>query len=36
VIGTSETYESASACENGVASVAKNAPEAKIDDQTAA
>ena len=36
VIGTSETYESASACENGIASVAKNAPEAKIDDQTAA
>ena len=35
VIGTSETYESGASCENGIASVAKNAPEAKIDDQTA-
>jgi len=34
VIGTSETYESTKACENGIASVAKNAPDAKIDDQT--
>ena len=35
VIGTSEMYESNSACENGIASVAKNAPDAKVDDQTA-
>ena len=35
VIGTSETYESASARDNGIASVAKNAPDAKVDDQTA-
>lgn len=36
VIGTSETYESNSACENGVKSVMKNAPDAKVDDQSAA
>ena len=35
VIGTSELYESNSACENGIASVKKNAPGAKVDDQTA-
>ncbi|MDD9922624.1 MAG: YegP family protein [Boseongicola sp.] len=35
VIGTSESYESTKARENGIASVAKNAPGAKIDDQTA-
>ena len=35
VIGTSELYESNSACENGIKSVAKNAPNAKLDDQTA-
>ena len=35
VIGTSETYESTKARDNGIASVAKNAPEAKVDDQTA-
>ncbi|QMU58813.1 MAG: DUF1508 domain-containing protein [Boseongicola sp.] len=35
VIGTSESYESTSSRENGVASVAKNAPDAKLDDQTA-
>jgi len=34
VIGTSETYESTSARDNGIASVAKNAPDAKVDDQT--
>ncbi len=34
VIGTSETYESAKARDNGIASVAKNAPDAKLDDQT--
>ena len=35
VIGTSELYESNSSCENGIASVKKNAPDAKVDDQTA-
>lgn len=34
VIGTSETYESASARDNGIRSVAKNAPEAKVEDLT--
>lgn len=32
VIGKSELYESSAACANGVASVAKNAPAAKIVD----
>ena len=35
VIGTSEVYESAAARDNGIESVKKNAPDAKIDDQTA-
>ncbi len=35
VVGTSESYESTKARENGVASVGKNAPDAKVDDQTA-
>ena len=35
VIGTSEAYSSASARDNGIESVKKNAPEAKLDDQTA-
>lgn len=30
VIGTSETYTTSAACENGVDSVAKNAPDAEI------
>ena len=34
VIGTSESYESAKARDNGIASVAKNAPDAKLDDLT--
>ena len=34
VIGTSETYESTSSRDNGIASVAKNAPDAALDDQT--
>ncbi len=34
VIGTSETYESVAARDNGIASVAKNAPDAAVDDQT--
>lgn len=33
VIGQSEQYESTSARENGIESVKKNAPNAKIDDQ---
>ena len=36
VIGKSEMYESESACDNGIASVKANAPEAEVDDQTAA
>lgn len=35
VIGQSQMYDSASACENGIASVMKNAPDAAVDDQTA-
>lgn len=35
VIGTSESYESTKARDNGIASVAKNAPDAKLVDQTA-
>lgn len=34
VIGSSEMYESKAACENGIASVTKNAPDAEVDDQT--
>ena len=34
VIGTSETYESAAARDNGIASVAKNAPDTKLEDLT--
>ena len=33
-IGTSQTYDSESGCSNGMKSVAKNAPDAKVDDQT--
>ncbi len=36
VIGTSETYTSTSARENGIASVKKNAPDATVKDLTAA
>ena len=35
VILSSEAYNTKAACENGIASVAKNAPDAKVDDQTA-
>lgn len=35
VIGTSEMYSSDSACDNGIQSVMKNAPDAKVDDLTA-
>ena len=34
VIGTSEKYETAASRDKGIASVQKNAPDAKIDDQT--
>ena len=34
VIGTSESYSSESGCDNGMKSVAQNAPGARIDDQT--
>ena len=34
IIGVSEVYSSASACQNGVESVRKNAPVAEIEDQT--
>ena len=34
VIGTSESYESAAARDNGIESVKKNAPDAKIEDLT--
>ena len=34
VIGTSESYNSNAACENGVASVKKNAANAKVADLT--
>ncbi len=35
IIGTSESYESVASRDNGIASVMKNAPDAKVDDQTA-
>jgi uncharacterized protein len=35
VIATSEAYESKSAALNGIKSVQTNAPDAKIDDETA-
>lgn len=35
VIGTSQAYASKDACLNGIESVRKNAPVAKIEDQTA-
>ena len=34
VIGQSQTYKSAAACDGGMNSVASNAPDAAIDDQT--
>lgn len=33
VIGTSEMYSSTAACENGIESVKKNAPEAEVVEQ---
>lgn len=35
VIGTSESYDAEKSRENGIASVAKNAPDAKLVDTTA-
>jgi len=34
VIGNSEMYENVAACENGIESVKKNAPDATVEDQT--
>jgi uncharacterized protein len=34
VIGTSQSYQSASGRDNGIASVMKNAPDARVEDQT--
>lgn len=34
IIATSEVYTSESACKNGIESVRKNAPIAKLEDQT--
>lgn len=36
VIATSEVYTTKSACDKGIASVAKNAPIAEVEDQTEA
>ena len=36
IIGVSEVYSTESACMNGIASVRKNAVEAKLEDQTVA
>jgi hypothetical protein len=35
VVGASQSYDSESGCRNGIKSVAKTAPDAKVDDQTA-
>jgi len=35
IVGSSEMYESASARDNGIESVKKNAPDAETDDQSA-
>ncbi len=34
IIGTSEMYESNAACENGIESVKKNAPDATVSDES--
>jgi uncharacterized protein YegP (UPF0339 family) len=36
IIGTSEMYESEASRDNGIDSVMRNAPDATVDDQTAA
>jgi len=35
VIASGEGYTTKKACMNGIASIRKNAPDAKLDDQTA-
>ncbi len=35
VIATGEAYTTKKACMNGIESIRKNAPDAKLDDQTA-
>ena len=35
VVGTSERYDTEKSCENGIQSVCKNAPGAKIEDLSA-
>jgi hypothetical protein len=35
VIATGEGYSTKKACLNGIASIRKNAPDARLDDQTA-
>lgn len=35
VIATGEAYTTKKACLNGIESIRKNAPDAKLDDQTA-
>ena len=34
VIGTSQNYDSASGCDNGMGAVGRAAPDASVDDQT--
>lgn len=34
VIGSSQMYETSAACENGISSVAKNAPDAAIEEES--
>ena len=36
VVASSQVYKSAKTCQNGIASVKKNAPVAKVEDQTVA
>jgi uncharacterized protein YegP (UPF0339 family) len=36
VVGSSQMYESETGCENGIASVKTNAPDATVEDETAA
>ena len=36
VIATGQGYETKKSCLNGIESIRKNAPDAKLDDQTAA
>ena len=35
IIATGESYTTKKACLNGIESIRKNAPDAKLDDQTA-